>query len=112
MLLLDGVKRQLDKTLSDISGKDPMIHGGDPLAAIACIRRFLADKVDGVHLPGEEFIQGVYKHFGTELPTLLREFKLNGHEIVQIEYWKDYVSIVNAYLTRRSPFEEIPSASA
>jgi hypothetical protein len=63
MLLLDGETRRAAKTLSDVAGKDPMSHDKDPMKAIACVRRFLADKIDGGLLPGEEFIQTVYQRF-------------------------------------------------
>lgn len=103
LLILDSERYRFQKTLSDIAGKDPSAHNNNPAEAIACVRSFLADKPGAEGLPGEEFIQQKYAAFQKELPTILGDFKLNGKEIVKAAYWKDYVKIVDKYLTRRLP---------
>lgn len=111
-LILDSVPHRLQKTLSDIGGKDPASHGNVPEQAIGCIRAFLADKTDG--LPGEGAIVQQYRAFQADLPALLQGIDVEASEILKGSYWRDYVKIVGIWLDKKSKViaEEVKVADA
>lgn len=104
LLVLDSEKYRYQKTISDISGKDPACHENDPKKAIACVRRFLCDKstIKTGHFPGEEFFQKKYKEFQDDLPSILTELSLTREEINKGSYWKDFVYTVRLWIKRRA----------
>jgi hypothetical protein len=99
-LILDSVPFRFHQTLSDIGGKDPVAHANSPEEAIGCIRRFLADKTEG--LPGEGVIVQQYRNFQAELPAMLREIGVAESEIRKASYWRDYVKIIGTYLDKKA----------
>ncbi|WP_284618688.1 hypothetical protein [Aquabacterium humicola] len=101
LLIFDSVPFRPHKTMSDIAGKDPAFHHGDPATAIGCVRTFLAPKPGVTGLPGEEQIRSAYASFQDALPHLLNQFGINGKEISSPTYWNDFVKIVDAYLSKR-----------
>lgn len=44
-LVLDAVAHQLQRTMSDVAGLDPKIHGKDPRKAMDAVRHFLASEL-------------------------------------------------------------------
>lgn len=108
ILILDSVEFRFQKTMSDISGKDPGCHNNDPILAIGCVRRFLSDKLkDGNRLPGEEAMTHTYADFQKKLPALLSAFEISAAEIRRRDYWSDYVKIVDKYLERKSRLSRV-----
>ena len=99
MLVMDGVKFRLQKTMSDIAGKDPCCHNNSTDGAISCVRNFLNNKA-GKSLPGESYFQSRYKKFQGGLPRLLAALKLTEAEINRLEYWKDFARTVDAWVKK------------
>lgn len=96
-LVLDSEPYRYQKTMSDISGKDPACHKNDPLEAISCVRNFLNGKKNQIIFPGEKHFKNEYARFKYDLPKLLASMKLTEDEIRKLSYWKDYVSMVKAW---------------
>lgn len=105
ILILDSVEHRAKKTMSDIAGKDTGHHGGDPLQAIACIRRFFKDKPGVKDPPGDGFLRQLYQDFLSGMDKYLDDKKISPAEISQLTYWVDFVEIANSYLIDNSPFQ-------
>lgn len=112
ILILDSVEHRAKKTMSDIAGKDTGHHAGDPLRAIACIRRFFKDKPGVESPPGDEFLQKLYQDFRSGIGKYLDQKKISETEISQLTYWVDFVEIANFYLIDNSPFHANGSSTS
>lgn len=98
LLVMDSEEYRYQKTLSDIAGKDPVCHENSPEKVIACVRRFLSDKIKAVNIPGESFIQEAYQEFKKALPDILAGLKITLDEIKKGHYWKEFVNAVERWM--------------
>jgi len=100
-LVLDSEPYRYQKTMSDIAGKDPACHSNKPDEAIACVRRFLNGK-HGKALAGEGHIVAEYGSFRAALPALMADQHFTEAEMRKLNYWKDYVAIVTAWVNAKA----------
>jgi hypothetical protein len=96
-LVLDE-KPQSQRTMSDVAGLDPKIHGNDPRKAIDAVRHFLASELrrqeKQERAPGGASIWKRYQQFLYELPRALAETKFAPEEILSFDYLIDLIALM------------------
>jgi len=91
-LILDAEAHRYDKTLSDISGMDIEVHGGNDAGVIRCVRDWL--NINGTFAAGKEPAGGAAIHadylvYRTLAPDIVGELRLDPHdELPQRDYLK------------------------
>lgn len=97
-LVLDTEKYRYQKFCSDIAGRDPAAHGGDPAAAITVVRNWLRPHATGA-IPGGARIVERYAAFRTALPAMIAEAELDPLPLP----FPDYAGLVTAWLQASRP---------
>ncbi|WP_420479232.1 hypothetical protein [Brevundimonas sp. FT23028] len=87
-LILDAQPHRYDRALSDISGQDVETHGGNPEAAIRCVRNWLSEhrRYNQPPLPGAAAVQADYRTFTAELGALLAPRRLDPDDLTHSDY--------------------------
>ncbi len=98
-LLLDAVPFRDKQTLSDLSGQDPKIHGGEPRKMVSAVRGFLSAK-KGPEQPtrGALAIWNRYRAFEHALPGLAARLEIDNTEIRSFDYLPDWSSVMTGWL--------------
>lgn len=93
-LILDVERYRYQSFISDISGQDVSVHGGDPARAIHVVRDWLnTARPASVRIPGGRAIANRYEIFRAELPSLCAKTRLKVEDLtfsdylVQVEEW-------------------------
>jgi hypothetical protein len=100
MLILDAEPHRYDKTLSDISGMDPEIHGNDPKAVIRRIRDWLSAhwKASWGRKPaGAAAICEDHEAYLKIAPDIVKGLRWDPHDDLP---HRDYLTIVEIALPR------------
>ena len=105
-LVLDAVAHQLQRTMSDVAGLDPKIHGKDPRKAMDAVRHFLASELRRQtprqeSAPGGASIWRRYQRFLSELPGAVSRAKLSAGEILSFDYLSDLVELMADWIKAR-----------
>ena len=93
LLILDSVRNRYKKTMSDAGGLDGSAHDNDPVAAIRCVRTFLANK-SNKPVPGAAFVTRRYQRFVAQLPKLARRARVTTAELRSLEYLADLIGLM------------------
>jgi hypothetical protein len=95
--IFEKSEHRYDLTVSDISGQDIFVHGGEPFGAIKSVRDWLSrNGMD--NLPGAAFMFSKYKAFQKQLPIQCKEFKLNHKELEFV----DLTRMISKWLQRKA----------
>lgn len=92
-LILDSKPFRYRASISDISGQDIHVHGGQPKRAIAEVRNWLANVSRTKGLPGGAEIAKRYARFIRDLPDLCKNLKRQPNKLTfadlseMIEIW-------------------------
>jgi hypothetical protein len=93
-LILDLERYRFQKFISDISGQDVAVHGGEPARAIKAVRDWLNTAAPAsIRIPGGRAIAARYELFRDELPSLCAKTSLKVDELtfsdylLQVEEW-------------------------
>ena len=102
-LVLDGTAHLHQKTMSDVAGLDPKIHGNDPRKAIDAVRHFLASELrrqvpQQESAPGGASIWQRYQRFLSELPHAVSQAKLTANEILSFDYLSDLIELMAKWI--------------
>lgn len=105
-LVLDAVAHQLQRTMSDVAGLDPKVHGKDPRKAMDAVRHFLASELRRQtprqeSAPGGASIWRRYQRFLGELPGAVSRAKLSAGEILSFDYLSDLVELMADWIKAR-----------
>jgi len=92
-LILDSEKYRYQKFISDIAGQDIKAHENNPKMIIRVVRDWLRT-YSKVSIPSGSVIWSRYQVFGSDLPFLCKELKLNHKELI----FNDYVLLVSRWL--------------
>ncbi len=71
-VLLEKQQYRLDKTLSDVKGRDPFIHGGGVRRLIGCILDSLKSRTNN---PDPEVVFRLYRNLSVVAPALKRRYR-------------------------------------
>lgn len=100
-LLLDKEPYQYQKTMSDAAGLDPRAHGNDPEVLIACIRDFLADRLDPKPI-GPTRIFALYSEFQQALPAITAKAELTLADIEPLTAFNDWYLLATKWLQQQA----------
>ncbi|MEO5862811.1 MAG: hypothetical protein ABIW48_04640 [Burkholderiales bacterium] len=105
-LVLDEASHQHQRTMSDVAGLDPKVHGKDPRKAIDAVRHFLASELRQQtqrqeSAPGGASIWQRYQSFLGELPSAVARAKLSAGEILSFDYLSDLVELMGVWIKAR-----------
>lgn len=87
-LILDSDPFRFRQAISDISGQDIQAHGGDPLAAIRCVRTFLNTVSRRKTIRAAALISQRYQRYEVDLPALCKELQFDPADLDFIDTWK------------------------
>ena len=108
-LILDAVAHRYDRTLSDISGMDPEVHGDDPVQIIQRIRDWLNVHRDGGRpLPGGQALHADYIHYQKIAPDICDDLRLDPH--AELKH-PDYLFVVRRALPQIAAASGAPEAA-
>jgi hypothetical protein len=105
-LVLDATAHLHQRTMSDVAGLDPKIHGNDPRKAMDAVRHFLASELRGQNprqesAPGGASIWRRYQRFLGELPSAVYHAKLTAAEILSFDYLSDLIELMADWIKAR-----------
>lgn len=105
-LVLDDAAHQHQRTMSDVAGLDPKVHGKDPRKAIDAVRHFLASELrrqteQQESAPGGASIWQRYQRFLGELPGAVGGAKLTAGEILSFDYLSDLIELMVDWIKAR-----------
>jgi hypothetical protein len=105
-LVLDDAAHQHQRTMSDVAGLDPKVHGKDPRKAIDAVRHFLASELrrqteQQESAPGGASIWRRYQRFLGELPGAVGGAKLTAGEILSFDYLSDLIELMVDWIKAR-----------
>ena len=105
-LVLDAAAHQHQKTMSDVAGLDPKVHGSDPRKAIDAVRHFLASELrrqtqTKESAPGGASIWRRYQRFLSQLPGAAGRAKLTVAEILSFDYLSDLIELMADWINAR-----------
>ncbi len=105
-LVLDAAAHQHQKTMSDVAGLDPKVHGNDARKVIDAVRHFLASELRRQtprqeSAPGGASIWQRYQRFLGDLPGAVTRVKLTAGEILSFEYLSDLIELMADWIKRR-----------
>lgn len=93
-LVLDTEPYRFQKFISDLAGVDPQAHGGDPRAAAAKLRNWLAN-VSRRDLPGDRDIVGLLDRWTVDRPAIAEGL---GFDAAAVPY-VDLTKMIATWLT-------------
>ena len=96
-LLLDKDPYQSQKTISDAAGLDPRVHGNDPEKLIACVRDFLAQKLDPKPI-GPSRIAALSRDFERALPAITARADLTLADLEPLTAFNDWYLLATRWL--------------
>lgn len=99
VLILDRDPYRYRIFITDIAGKDPQSHEGDPKKAMAKVRNWLNNATSGTVLPGPRRICSHYDDFNDWLPQPCEDFGIEPDDI----QFNDYVVFVEEWLKENVP---------
>lgn len=100
MMIMDAEDHRYDKTLSDLSGNDIMIHGNDPRKVIRQVRDWLNNHWDPAHghgPPGADYICQDFDAYLVLAPDIVKALNLDPHDRLP---HRDYLKVVEEALPR------------
>ena len=105
-LVLDAAAHQHQKTMSDVAGLDPKVHGNDPRKVIDAVRHFLASELRRQTprqetAPGGASIWQRYQRFLGELHAAVTRVKLTASEILSFDYLSDLIELMAEWIKLR-----------
>jgi len=85
-LILDTEPYRYRASVSDISGQDIHVHGGDPDRAIVEVRDWLVNASRARRMPGGAEIVARYTRFRRDLPRMCRALKRREQDLTFFDY--------------------------
>lgn len=99
VLILENEPHSCQVFISDLAGKDPQSHDGDPKKAMARVRNWLNSATTETILPGPKRINTHYQDFTDWLPTTCEKFGIDPEDI----QFNDYVVFTEEWLKENVP---------
>lgn len=87
LLVLERRRGDSRLCCSDLSGTDPVAHGGSPSRAVGCVRHWLNGHSPG-GVAGPLAIRRDYESFRTDLPALLASWRIEPREMTFADFQK------------------------